>query len=105
MAGHSRLKISLLLTLLAIVAVRASSPWQPCPELSAALRFPCRCKVEPLGPRLELGAVAMDCDRVVFQAEAPALPVGAPIISFSQRYSGQQGLPTQVSINVIDLSH
>lgn len=97
MAGHSRLKISLGLVVLAIAAAGASTAWQPCPELSTALRFPCRCKVEPFGPRLELGAVAMDCDRVVFQTEAPALPVNAPIISFSQRYSGQQVLPTQVS--------
>lgn len=70
--------------------------WRPCPELSPALRFPCRCKVEPFGPKLQLGAVAMDCDYVVFQTEGPTIPTGAPIITYSQRYSGQQVLPTQV---------
>lgn len=69
--------------------------WRPCPELSPALRFPCRCNVEPFGPRGQLGAVAMDCDRVVFQGDIPPLPAGAPIIAYSQRYSGQQGLSNQ----------
>lgn len=72
--------------------------WQPCPELSSALRYPCRCKVEPFGPKSELGAVSMDCDNVVFHTESPILPNGAPIISFSQRNCGQQVLPTQVNI-------
>lgn len=74
----------------------SSVSWQPCPELSSALRFPCRCKVEPFGPKSQLGAVSMDCDNVVFHTESPILPNGAPIISFSQRYCGQQVLPTQV---------
>lgn len=39
----------------------------------------------------------MDCDNVVFHTESPILPNGAPIISFSQRYCGQQVLPTQVN--------
>lgn len=73
-----------------------ANTWRPCPELSAALRFPCRCKVEPFGPKLQLGAVAMDCDYVVFHADGPSLPTSAPIISYSQRYSGQQTLPNQV---------
>lgn len=38
----------------------------------------------------------MDCDRVVFQGESPPIPQAAPIVSFSQRHSGQQTLPTQV---------
>lgn len=71
--------------------------WQPCPELSSALRYPCRCKVEPFGPKSQLGAVSMDCDNVVFPTESPILPNGAPIISFSQRHCGQQVLPTQVN--------
>jgi len=40
----------------------------------------------------------MDCDRVVFQGDSPPMPVGAPIIEFTQRYAGQQSLPTQVII-------
>lgn len=78
------------------LTIGSATQWRPCPELSSSLRFPCRCKVEPFGPQLQLGAVSMDCDYVVFQTESPILPNGAPIISFSQRYSGQQVLPTQV---------
>lgn len=81
--------------------------WQPCPELSSALRYPCRCKVEPFGPKSELGAVSMDCDNVVFHTESPILPNGAPIISFSQRNCGQQVLPTQVNTSqtIIIINH
>lgn len=56
-----------------------------------------RCNVVAFGSTGQLGAVAMDCDRVVFHGEAPQLPYGAPIVSYSQRYSGQQVLPSQVS--------
>ena len=56
-----------------------------------------RCNVVAFGSTGQLGAVAMDCDRVVFHGEAPQLPYGAPIVSFSQRFSGQQVLPSQVS--------
>lgn len=87
----------LLLWLCIAVASGNSLSWQPCPELSSALRFPCRCKVEPFGPKSQLGAVSMDCDNVVFHTESPILPNKAPIISFSQRYCGQQVLPTQVN--------
>lgn len=85
-----------LLWLCVTLSSGSSLSWQPCPELSSALRFPCRCKVEPFGPKSQLGAVSMDCDNVVFHTESPILPNGAPIISFSQRYCGQQILPTQV---------
>lgn len=90
--------LAIVLCVLFVVSLVAGSglQWRPCPELSTSLRFPCRCKVEPFGPKLQLGAVSMDCDNVVFQTESPILPTGAPIISFSQRYSGQQVLPTQV---------
>ncbi|XP_065372418.1 protein artichoke [Calliphora vicina] len=81
-----------LLLLLYLSQIKA---WRPCPELSPALRLPCRCNVVAFGSTGQLGAVAMDCDRVVFHGEAPQLPYGAPIVSFSQRYSGQQVLPSQ----------
>lgn len=42
----------------------------------------------------------MDCDRAVFHGEAPQLPYGAPIVSYSQRFSGQQVLPAQVSYHL-----
>lgn len=57
----------------------------------------CRCNVVAFGSTGQLGAVAMDCDRVVFHGEAPQLPYGAPIVYYSQRHSGQQVLPSQVN--------
>lgn len=91
-------QLAIVLFVLFVVSLAAGTglQWRPCPELSTSLRFPCRCKVEPFGPKSQSGAVSMDCDNVVFQTESPILPNGAPIISFSQRYSGQQVLPTQV---------
>lgn len=91
-----KMRFLLLLWLCASIVSAGSLSWQPCPELSSALRYPCRCKVEPFGPKSQLGAVSMDCDYVVFHTESPILPNGAPIISFSQRHCGQQVLPTQV---------
>lgn len=55
-----------------------------------------RCNVEPIAPNGQLGAVAMDCDRVVFAGDFPPLPASAPIISYTQKYAGQQSLPSQV---------
>lgn len=102
MAMH-RYKIRLLYLLwlchLTIVSCGSLS-WKPCPELSSALRYPCRCKVEPFGPKSQLGAVSMDCDYVVFHTESPILPNGAPVVSFSQRHCGQQVLPTQVRLKI-----
>ncbi|XP_053947146.1 chaoptin [Anastrepha ludens] len=97
-----------LLLLLYLSQIKA---WRPCPELSPALRLPCRCNVVPFASTGQLGAVAMDCDRVVFHGEAPQLPYGAPIVSYSQRYSGQQVLPSQsfgtlkLPIEELDLSN
>jgi len=53
--------------------------------------------VVPFAATGQLGAVAMDCDRVVFHGDAPQLPYGAPIVAYTQRHSGQQVLPAQVS--------
>lgn len=86
-----------ILWLFFLTCSATSLNWQPCPELSSALRYPCRCKVEPIGPKSQVGAVSMDCDYVVFHTESPILPNNAPIISFSQRHCGQQVLPTQVN--------
>ncbi|XP_016980214.1 LOW QUALITY PROTEIN: protein artichoke [Drosophila rhopaloa] len=85
--------------------------WRPCPELSPALRLPCRCNVVPFAATGQLGAVAMDCDRVVFHGDAPQLPYGAPIVAYTQRHSGQQVLPAQtfgqlkLTIEELDLSY
>ncbi|XP_058975198.1 protein artichoke-like [Musca domestica] len=97
-----------LLLLLYLSQIKA---WRPCVELSPALRLPCRCNVVAFGSTGQLGAVAMDCDRAVFHGEAPQLPYGAPIVSYSQRYSGQQILPAQhfgnlnLPIEELDLSY
>lgn len=43
----------------------------------------------------------MDCDRVVFAGDFPPLPASAPIISYTQKYAGQQSLPSQVIVFLI----
>lgn len=91
-----KMRLLYLLWLCVTIVSAGSVSWQPCPELSSALRYPCRCKVEPFGPKSQLGAVSMDCDYVVFHTESPILPNSAPVVSFSQRHCGQQVLPTQV---------
>lgn len=79
-----------------LLLITTINAWRPCPELNSSLRFPCRCKVELIGPKHTSGAaVAIDCDYVVFPGETPPIPQGTPIISYSQRYSGQQSLPVQ----------
>lgn len=77
-----------------------SAAWRPCPELSPALRLPCRCQLESFGDDQQKSSVGMDCDRIVFTSETAQIPLGAPITSFSQRHAGQQALPTQVRIIV-----
>lgn len=98
-----KMRLLYLLWLYITIVSGGSLNWQPCPELSSALRYPCRCKVEPFGPKSQLGAVSMDCDYVVFHSESPILPNSAPIVSFSQRHCGQQVLPTQVKQEITTL--
>lgn len=78
-----------------VVFVNASG-WMACPELSPALRLPCKCQMEQISVNGQSGSVGMDCDRIVFTSDTPQIPSGAPISTFSQRYSGAQALPTQV---------
>lgn len=66
----------------------------PCAELSRELRYPCRCELDP--QEVDRPMILMDCDRVVFPGELPALPYGAPIVSFRQRWAGHQALPPQL---------
>ncbi|KAJ1527379.1 hypothetical protein ONE63_007363 [Megalurothrips usitatus] len=69
-----------------------------CEDVHPELRVPCRCSFihsRRAGEDHVTVEVAMDCDRVVFPGEMPALPPRAPIVSFSQRWSGHQALPTQ----------
>lgn len=102
------MKTYILHALLLLKLVTAQQ-WAPCSELNDDLRYPCRCKVQ-VDRTLQL-RVLMDCDRVVFAGDYPALPFGAPIVSFSQRWAGQQNLPTQIfsshglPIKVLDFSH
>jgi hypothetical protein len=78
-----------------IVFVNATG-WMACPELSPALRLPCKCQMEQISVNGQSTSVGMDCDHIVFTSDTPQIPLGAPITTFSQRYSGQQALPTQV---------
>ena len=75
------------MVLAALVAVVSGSS-VPCSELHRELRYPCRCSPAEDG-------ILMNCDRVVFSGDLPALPYRAPVISFSQRWAGHQALPTQ----------
>lgn len=78
-----------------VVFVNASG-WMACPELSPALRLPCRCQMEQISVNGQSTSVGMDCDHIVFTSDTPQIPLGAPITTFSQRFAGQQSLPTQV---------
>lgn len=78
-----------------IVFVNASG-WMACPELSPALRLPCKCQMEQITTNGQSSSVGMNCDHIVFTSDTPQIPQGAPISTFTQRYSGQQALPTQV---------
>ncbi|EDW16908.2 protein artichoke [Drosophila mojavensis] len=91
---RGKMLLTFLFGLLCCLTQR-SEAWRPCPELSPALRLPCRCNVVPFAATGQLGAVAMDCDRVVFHSDAPQLPYGAPIVAYTQRHSGQQTMPAQ----------
>ncbi|VVC87051.1 unnamed protein product, partial [Leptidea sinapis] len=83
-----------LLLVLFMPFVTRQQPWVPCSELNDDLRYPCRCKVQ-VDRALQL-RILMNCDHVVFPGDYPALPYGAPIISFSQQSAGIQSLPTQI---------
>lgn len=78
---------------------RSTEKFVPCIEISRQLKlYPCRCALGPTEPELDDNpSVSIDCDRVVFAGDFPAIPYGAPIISFTQRWAGHQALPTQVS--------
>ncbi|XP_056635571.1 protein artichoke isoform X1 [Diorhabda sublineata] len=85
------------LLFLLLVTKSTSEDSRPCIEISRELRFPCRCTLGPIEQALGGNpSIEVNCDRVVFSSEVPSLPYGAPIVSFSQRWSGHQSLPTQV---------
>ncbi|XP_045485175.1 chaoptin [Pieris rapae] len=95
--------------LLFIPLALCQQPWVPCSELNDDLRYPCRCKVQ-VDRALQL-RILMNCDHVVFSGDFPPLPYGAPIVAFSQRWAGQQSLPTQIfssyglPMKELDFSH
>ncbi|KAJ0177709.1 hypothetical protein K1T71_006582 [Dendrolimus kikuchii] len=99
----------LFLLLFMIPYIVGQQQWVPCSELNDDLRYPCRCRVQ-VDRALQL-RILMNCDRVVFPGDFPTLPYGAPIISFSQRWAGQQTLPTQIfssyglPLRELDFSH
>ncbi|XP_034828658.1 chaoptin isoform X1 [Maniola hyperantus] len=107
--GSTSKGIMWILLLLFMPCVLSQQPWVPCSELNDDLRYPCRCKVK-VDRALQL-RILMNCDRVVFAGDFPALPYGAPIEAFSQRWAGQQSLPTQIfssyglPLKELDFSH
>lgn len=69
-----------------------------CLEISTELRIPCLCALGPIETTLDGNpSINVNCDRTVFPGDFPAIPYGAPIVAFSQRWVGHQTLPTQVS--------
>ena len=60
-----------------------------CERVLRDLHYPCRCS--PLNP----DELSLDCDKVVLPGDFPSLPYQAPIVSFTQRWAGNQGIPTQ----------
>jgi Leucine-rich repeat (LRR) protein len=88
-------KIPIVLLLVAgpwaAVSQQAAAGEEACSELLAELRQPCTCIYDDVD-ELEL---ELDCDRVVFGADFPALPYGAALRSFSQRHVGLQSVPPQ----------
>ncbi|KAG5671694.1 hypothetical protein PVAND_001879 [Polypedilum vanderplanki] len=96
--------------LIFINSVTTSSDWIACPELSPVLRLPCKCRIEQIAVNGQSTSIGMDCDRIIFTSESPQIPKGAPISTFTQRYSGQH-LPIQtfatsnLPITKLDFSH
>lgn len=77
--------------------IRGLEEFRPCIEISRELRFPCTCALGPIEQALDGNpSITVNCDKVVFSSEVPAIPYGAPIVTFSQRWAGYQSLPTQV---------
>ncbi|XP_044761422.1 chaoptin [Coccinella septempunctata] len=92
--------------------VLAESDYRPCNELSKEFKFPCRCALGSVETVLGGNpSIYVDCDGIVFSSDLPSLPYGAPIVSFSQKNSGHQALPSQVftstsmPLRKIDLSN
>lgn len=95
--------LSVCICLLTVASLVGGSPaWKPCAEIIPTLRLPCRCRAEQFGivggggPTML--SVSMDCDRVVFQGDYPPIPHGTPVLTYTQRNSGQQFIPTQVRV-------
>lgn len=86
------------MVLLVSAATGEKFSFVPCQEISPELRFPCSCALDPTEESLEGPSLLIDCDRVVFPHDLAFIPYGAPIVSFSHRFSGHQSLPSQVCI-------
>lgn len=89
---------TIFLALIFLSITSSTEQFRPCIEISRELRFPCSCALGPIEQALDGNpSITVNCDRVVFSSEVPAIPYGAPIVSFSQRWAGYQSLPTQVN--------
>ncbi|KAK4881689.1 hypothetical protein RN001_005008 [Aquatica leii] len=89
--------IKILFLAQTIWTTQSSEQFVPCYEVSRELRFPCKCLLGPAEAALDGDpAVAINCDKIVFAGDFPAIPYGAPVVSYSQRWTGHQSLPTQI---------
>ncbi|KAK5649920.1 hypothetical protein RI129_000949 [Pyrocoelia pectoralis] len=87
------LQISFLTRILWLIS---AENFVPCFEVSRELHFPCKCSVGPIEAALDGDpAVSVNCDRIVF-ADFPAIPYGAPVVAYSQKWAGHQSLPIQI---------
>ncbi|KAL1132259.1 hypothetical protein AAG570_010216 [Ranatra chinensis] len=68
-----------------------------CERVLRELHHPCRCV--PDHSSGAPGGLLLDCDRVVLPTDSPQLPKGALVLSFTQRWSGNQAIPTQAFEN------
>ncbi|KAF5302482.1 hypothetical protein FQR65_LT08572 [Abscondita terminalis] len=103
--------ISIVLLIQTIRTTQSSENFVPCYEVSRELRFPCKCLLGPAEAALDGDpAVNINCDKIVFVGDFPAIPYGAPVVSYSQRWTGHQSLPTQIfttlglPLRVVDFS-
>lgn len=86
-----------LYTIFFVTWASSIAAWRPCPELSPLLKFPCKCNLETQSSNPDHLELSIDCDGIVFNDDQPQFPYGAPIISYTQRNSGQQKLSLQVT--------
>ncbi|KAF5305510.1 hypothetical protein FQA39_LY01601 [Lamprigera yunnana] len=93
--------IQIMVFLRIIWLTYSTEKFVPCYEVSRELRIPCKCLVGPPESSLDGDpAVTINCDKIVFAGDFLAIPYGAPVVSYSQRWAGHQSLPSQIFTNL-----